>query len=110
MPQRTAQWILGEGGGDGALGAAGGGNAQARGSKPPLPHAYSVYLGLFAPLRASTQVVGPVADFVEVLRQNGKDTLYSDEEWVLFFLPFVEGDEDRARDLWDGLLCQPSYA
>jgi len=78
-------------------------------SKPPLDEAYAVYIGFFAPLRGSSAIVGPLADFVEVLRQNGKDMAYSDEEWIVFFVPFVNGDYDAARDLWDGLLCQPAF-
>lgn len=78
--------------------------------KKPLPEAYAVYVGFFAPLRPSAMIIGPMADFVEVLRQNDKDTLYSDEEWIAFLLPFTDGDTDAARDLWDALLCQPSFA
>ena len=76
--------------------------------KPPLDEAYAVYVGLFAPLRGSSMIVGPIADFVEVLRQNDKDTLYTDEEWMPFFMQFTESS-DAARDMWDALLCQPSY-
>lgn len=97
----TAQWIMAPLSGY-ELGAA-------SASRPPLPHAYAVYIGLFAPLRGSSVIVGPLADFVEVLRQNEKDTLYSDEEWITFFLPTVGGDYDKARDRWDALLCQPTF-
>ena len=75
--------------------------------KPPLEEAYAVYLMLYAPIRGSVAAVGELADFVEVLRAHGKDEAYSDEEWVPFLARFTNDDEDRARDLWDGLLCQP---
>lgn len=101
-PRNVASWILNGAAADGLAGTA-------SAHKPPLQEAYAVYLGLFAPLRASSAVVGPGADFVEVLRQNEKDTLYTDEEWIAFLLPFT-GDRDKARDLWDALLCQPSFA
>lgn len=93
----TVAWMMGKGGGVAGLGAAS--------PTPPLAEAYAVYLGLFAPLRASQG--DPLADFVDVLRDAGRDEAYSDEEWVAFLLPFTSGDEDEARDLWDGLLCQP---
>jgi hypothetical protein len=93
----TADWMMGKGGGVAGLGAVG--------SAPPLAEAYAVYLGLFAPMRASYG--DPLAGFVDVLRDGGRDEAYSDEEWVAFLLPFAHGDEDAARDLWDGLLCQP---
>lgn len=76
-------------------------------TKPDLNSAYAVYIGLFAPIRSSS--IQPLADFVEVLRQHGKDVLYSDEEWIGFFKPFVGNDEDVARDTWDELLCQPAF-
>lgn len=76
-------------------------------TKPPLVEAYAIYIGFFATIRPSSAVIGPLADFTDVLRAARKDTDYSDEEWVAFLLPFTE-DEDAARDLWDALLCQPS--
>lgn len=94
------QWVLSGANGLGAAHTA---------YKPPLEEAYAVYLGLFAPNRSSSEVIGPLADFVEVLRQNEKDTLYTDEEWIAFFMGFTD-DGDLARDAWDALLCQPSYA
>lgn len=83
-------------------------DAAAPAHAPPLNEAYAVYIGLFASLRMSSLLVGPLADFTDVLRANGRDTAYSDEEWVAFLLPFTDGDADVARDLWDSLLCQPS--
>lgn len=74
------------------------------GSPGSLPEAYAVYIGLFAPVRGPRD---PLADFADVLRANEKDTAYSDEDWIEFLLPFVGGDADKARDLWDALLCQP---
>lgn len=74
---------------------------------PPLPEAYAAYLTI-AYTRASSVTQGPVTDFVNWLREKQLDAHYSDEEWIAFLTPFV-GDEDKARDLWDALLCQPSY-
>ena len=93
MSNAIADWMSGK-----ALAGLGGGSA------PPLEHAYAIYLGLFAPLRGGGD---PLVDFVEVLRDGGRDQAYSDQEWVAFLLPYAGGDEDVARDLWDGLLCQP---
>lgn len=76
---------------------------------PPLHVAYAEYLTVYAPVRATSMAIGPLADFVEVLREHHNDTAYSDEEWIAFLLPYTGGDEDAARDLWDALLCQPSY-
>lgn len=75
----------------------------------PLQQAYEVYLVTFAPIRPTSFAMGPLTDFVETLREQQIDASYSDEEWVAFLLPFVDNDEDKARDLWDALLCQPSY-
>lgn len=75
------------------------------GSANSISEAYAVYIGFFAPIRGPRS---PLADFVDVLRANDRDTAYSDEQWVTFLLPFTQGDEDAARDLWDALLCQPS--
>jgi len=72
--------------------------------KPPLNVLYAFYLQSFAPIRASS--VQPLPDFVEVLRQYDKTKIYSDQEWVPFFMQFTAGDEDAARDMWDGLVCQ----
>ena len=76
---------------------------------PPLPEAYAIYLVVYAPQRPTSQAEGPLVDFVNVLREREVDTVYSDEEWIEFLLPYTGGDPDRARDLWDALLCQPSY-
>ncbi len=95
MSNSIASWMTGK-----SLAGLGGDSAP-----PPLAHAFAVYLGLFAPLRGT--VGDPLADFANVLRDADRDGAYSDEEWVAFLLPFVGGDPDRARDLWDGLLCQP---
>jgi hypothetical protein len=70
---------------------------------------YALYMLDYAPFRVTSLTLGPLADFVELLRERQIDAHYSDEEWIEFLLPFVGGDEDRARDLWDSLLCQPSY-
>mgnify|MGYP001318974230 CR=1 FL=1 len=74
----------------------------------PLTEAYARYLIEFAPTRPMS-AVNPLADFVDLLREREVDTSFDDEEWIAFLLPFTNGDEDEARDLWDGLLCQPSY-
>lgn len=100
-PRETASWLMGRG-----LNGTGLGGSS---FKPALPEAYAVYLGLFAPRRASATMIGPVADFAEVLRMGGNDVAYSDEEWIAFLLPYT-GDYDAARDMWDALLCQPSYS
>lgn len=92
-----AAWMMGKS-------LAGLGDAAA---PPPLDHAFAVYLGLFAPLRGTVE--NPLADFANVLREGGHDTAYSDEEWIEFLRPYAGEDEDVARDLWDGMLCQPSY-
>ena len=75
---------------------------------PTLHEGYALYLVQYAPTRPMS-AVNPLADFVELLRERHVDAHYSDEEWIEFLLPFTNGDEDAARDLWDGLLCQPSY-
>jgi len=77
---------------------------------PTIHESYSEYLTAFAPIRPTSFAMGPLTDFVEVLRERQLDTQYSDEEWIEFLLPFTDGDYDEARDLWDALLCQPSYA
>jgi hypothetical protein len=76
---------------------------------PTLHEGYAAYLREYAPIRPTSFAMGPLADFVELLRERQVDAHYSDEEWIAFLLPFVNGDEDKARDLWDALLCQPSY-
>jgi hypothetical protein len=75
---------------------------------PTLSEGYASYLVNYAPTRPMS-AVDPLADFVELLREREIDAHYSDEEWIAFLLPAVGGDEDKARDLWDALLCQPSY-
>jgi hypothetical protein len=76
---------------------------------PTLHEGYAAYLREYAPIRPMSYAMGPLTDFVELLRERQIDTQYSDEDWIAFLLPFVDGDADRARDLWDGLLCQPTY-
>jgi|APFre7841882654_1041346.scaffolds.fasta_scaffold188123_2 hypothetical protein len=76
-------------------------------SKPTLGSLYADYLTQFAPIRASSRTIGPVADFVEVLRQKDKTGVYSDEEWIDFLVQFTGGDVDAAADMWDGMVCQP---
>jgi hypothetical protein len=75
-----------------------------------LHDAYAMYLRDYAASRPTSYAMGPLTDFVELLREREVDTTYSDEDWIEFLLPFVGGDPDRARDTWDALLCQPSYA
>jgi hypothetical protein len=75
---------------------------------PPLSEAYALYLVQHAPTRPMS-ALNPLADFVDLLREQQVDASYTDEDWIAFLLPFTNGDEDEARDLWDGLLCQPSY-
>jgi hypothetical protein len=77
--------------------------------EPTLREGYARYLMEHAPYRPTSEIIGPLADFVELLREREIDAHYSDEEWIAFLLPYVNGDEDKARDLWDALLCQPSY-
>jgi hypothetical protein len=74
-----------------------------------LPEAYNAYLLAYAPIRPTSFAMGPIVDFVETLREQQIDASYSDEEWIAFLLPFADGDQDKARDLWDALLCQPTY-
>lgn len=73
-----------------------------------LHDTYSTYLAMYAPMRPGSYL-RPLADFADFLREQQIDTEFSDETWIEFLLPVVDGDEDRARDLWDALLCQPSY-
>jgi hypothetical protein len=73
-----------------------------------IPEAYGLYLTAYASTRPMS-FAKPLVDFVDWLREQGIDAQFSDEEWIEFLLPSVGGDEDRARDLWDALLCQPSY-
>jgi hypothetical protein len=73
-------------------------------SRPALETLFAFYLSAFAPIRVSS--AQPVVDFVEVLRQYDKTKVYSDEEWIPFFMQFTGGDPDAARDMWDGFVCQ----
>jgi len=73
-----------------------------------IHEAYATYISLNWIGR--TTKAAHLADFVDWLREHKLDGQWSDEEWVTFMLPFVDGDPDVARDLWDALLCQPSYA
>ncbi len=78
--------------------------------RPELKDAFSVYKGLLlSKHRPQVRAVGELADFVEVLRGVGKASLYSDEEWIRFFMSVKRIDQEEARDLWDALVCQPEY-